>query len=278
MAAGYDLKEGKYDQTYKSAMDIKNTLTLFFEKTSKKESTYKYAMFKAILDNVDAATDRTYKISFDQLFTRFSEIYWVLAFEHKIPQKAPSVKTPQTLAEKIIGETVAKYKIRRKTTFRSLSGNIQREVIQRMKHKCSKYVFGALYAETNQLLYSFSKEKEWIKLNPLIVNYIRKHEKTIQLKNYQAWGSFYANVILLKEKDEGYYRRLLKREFGDNSVLSIAPLISEVKKKPSVEQVVKTSVKISDEYDVNIAAKARNILSQYPDLGLYIAQICEKIS
>ena len=276
MAAGYDLQEGKYDQTYKSAKDIKNTLELFFEKSSKKESTYKYAMFKSILDNMDVATGKTYKISFDQLFARFSEIYWILVFKHRIPQKAPSIKISQTLAEKIIEETAAKYKIRRKTEFSALSGNIQREVIQQMKKKCSKYVFGALYAETNQLLYSFSKQKEWVKLNPLVVDYIRKHLNAIQLQNYQAWGNFYTNVVTLEEKNEGYYRRLLKREFGNNTVISIEPLISDVKKKKSPTRTAKHIEKNPDEYDRDIAIKVRNVLAQYPDLGLYLAQICEK--
>ena len=274
MAAGCDLKEGKYDQTYKSAKNIKSILDLFFEKSSRKESTYKYAMFKAIIDNVDTATEKTYKISFDQLFARFSEIYWVLVFKYKIPQKAPSVKTSQTLAEKIVEETVDKYRIRRNTGFRALSGNIQREVIQKMKKKCSKYVFGALYAETNQLLYSFSKEKEWVKLNPLVVDYIKKHENAIQLQNYQAWGRFYSNVIMLEERDEGYYRRLLKREFGDNTVVSLEPLVSDIKKKAPLTKAAKN--KTFDGYDTEIAIKARNVLAQYPDLGLYLAQICEK--
>ena len=278
MAAGYDLKEGKYDQTYKTAKDIKNTLELFFEKSSRKESTYKYAMFKAIIDNVDAATDKTYRISFDQLFARFSEIYWVLVFKYKIPQKVQSVKTSQTLAEKIIEETVAKYKIRGKTEFRTLSGSIQRELILKMKKNCSRYVFGALYAETNQLMYSFSKEKEWVKLNPLVVDYIKKHENAIQSQNYLAWGRFYSNVISLGEKDEGYYRRLLKREFGDNTVVYLAPLASGVKKKVSPLKSAKNTNKTPDGYDAEIAVKVRKVLAQYPDLGLYLAQICEKIS
>lgn len=268
MAAGYDLKAGEYDQTYKSVTDIKNILANFFEKSSKKESTYKYVMFKAIIDNIDAVTDMDYMLTFDQLFIRFSEIYWALVFKHKIPQKVPSVKAPKTLAEKIIEETVAKHKIRRKTEFCSLPGNIQREIIQQMKKKCSKYVLGALYAETDQLLYSFSKEKEWVKLNPLIADYIQKHERVIQLQNYQAWGSFYSNVISLEEKNEGDYRRLLECEFGDNTVIHTAPLISNVKKK--------TSKKFPAGYDVGMAVRVRGILAKYPDLGLYITQVCEQ--
>lgn len=277
MAAGYDLKEGKYDQTYMSSTDIKNMLTFFFENTSKKESTYKYAMFKSIIDNMDIAMDRTYNISFDQLFVRFSEIYWVLVFKHKIPQKVPSSKAPQTLAEKIIEDTAIKYGIQKETEFHSLSERVQREVIKQMKKKCSRYVFGALYAETNRLLYSFSKEKECIELNPLVVNYIQKHEKTVQMQNYKAWGSFYVNIISLEEKERGYYQHLLKCEFGDGSVISGVSLSLDIKNKTSIKkEVKKTFNTLSYAYDFEIAIKARKVLSQYPDLGLYLNQICDK--
>lgn len=76
--AGFDLKEGRYDQTPLSSREIKNIFSLFFGKTSKKESTYKYVMLKAIMDSLDMATGVTYKISFDILYTRFAEIYWTL--------------------------------------------------------------------------------------------------------------------------------------------------------------------------------------------------------
>ena len=273
MAAGYDLKEGKYDQSLKSVKEIKNAFSKFFEKGSKKESTYKYAMLKSILDCIGTASDKTYKITFDALFCRFSEIYWVLVFKHKIPQKAPSIKTPETYAEKIVQDIALKYKIKRKTAFSELSNTIRYEMMIQMKKKCSKYVFGALYAETDQLFYSFSKEKQWIKINPLVVDYINKHLNSIQTQNFQAWAIFYTDIIVL-DKDVSYYQRLLKREFGDNSVILCADPNSTVKKISDTKRETK---KISKGYDGSVSKKARLVLQQHPDIGLYVAQISEKI-
>ena len=115
MAAGFDLKEGKYDQTLKSTKEIRENLNLFFENSTVKASTYKYAMFKSIMDCLNLTTNKTYRISFDLLFSRFAEIYWVLVFQHKIPQKPPSINAPETLAERVISRITEKYRIRRKT-------------------------------------------------------------------------------------------------------------------------------------------------------------------
>lgn len=273
MAAGYDLKEGKYDQSLKSVKEIKNAFSKFFEKGSKKESTYKYAMLKSILDCINTASDKTYKISFDSLFCRFSEIYWVLVFKHRIPQKAPSVKTPETYAEKIVQEIASKYKVKRKTAFSELSNTIRYEMMIQMKKKCSKYVFGALYAETDQLLFSFSKEKQWIKINPQVVDYINKHLNTIQTQNYQAWAMFYIDAIAL-DNDVSYYQRLLKREFGDNDVVLCADPNPSVRKSSVAKR---DSKKTNNTYDTLISRKARLVLQQHPDIGLYVAQISEKI-
>ena len=265
MAAGYDLKEGKYDQSIRTVKEIKVAFSKFFERSSKKESTYKYAMFKAIIDCLNVSSDKMYKISFDSLFCRFSEIYWVLVFKNRIPQKIPSVTTPETLAEKVINEISDKYKIKRRTSYASLSNTIRFEMMNQMKKKCSKYVFGALYAETDQIFYSFSKEREWIKVNPLVVQYINKHMISIQAQNYQAWAKFYADILVIG-KDEDYYRRLLKREFGDNKVTLCAdPGVLAKKTTPKKET------------DLTISKKIRKMLQQYPDIGLYVVQISEKI-
>lgn len=65
MATGADLKEGKYDQTPKSSKEINAIITRFLENGNNKTSTYKYAMFKSIMDCICLTTNRTYKISFD---------------------------------------------------------------------------------------------------------------------------------------------------------------------------------------------------------------------
>lgn len=273
MASGFDLKKGKYDQSVKTSKEIKYVFSKFFEKNSKKESTYKYAMFKAIIDCMNVASDKTYKISFDALFCRFSEIYWVLVFKHRIPQMAPSIKSSETLAERVIQDIASEHKIKRKTSYFELSNYVRYEMMNQMKKKCSKYVFGALYAETDQIFYSFSKEGEWIKLNPRIVDYINKHMTSIQALNYLAWSKYYADIIIAG-KEAMFYQRLLKREFGENRVLlCVNPAVIDKK----VVQQKKVCKEKNDSFDLGVAEKVRGILRQYPDIGIYVTQVCEKV-
>ncbi len=70
---------------------------------------------------------------------------------------------------------------------------------------------------------------------------------------------------------------MLKREFGEHRVAPIAPLRLDAEKKMSTKKKnIKIANTISDKYDSKIAEKVRCVLSQYPDLGLYLTQICEK--
>lgn len=230
-------------------------------------------MLKAILDCMNTESDKTYKITFDALFSRFSEIYWVLVFNYRIPQKRMSINASETLAEKIIQKITLKYKIKKNTSFAELSDSIRYEMMTQMKKKCSRYVFGALYAETEQLFYSFSKEKQWLMVNPLVVEYFRKHMNTVQARNYQAWAKFYTDIIML-EKDAAYYQRLLKREFGNNSVMLCVNPNSRTNKNIVKKNELQNIVSV---YDSIVAEKIRSVLQKYPDIGLYVAQISEKI-
>lgn len=277
MTASYDLKEGKFNQSLKSSKEISEILTCFFEDSAKKASTYKYAMFKSIMDCLKLATNKTYKISFDLLFSRFAEIYWVLVYQYKIPQRAFSIKVSETLAEKIIYIITKKYEIRRKTQYADLPDSIRSELVKQMKRNCSRYVFGALYTETEQILYSFSIDKEWIKVNPQIVHFLDKHGNAIQKQNYQAWGNYYVKIEAVEGKNRGYYQRLLRREFGDNAVLPITQhttlKIPKTRKKSVANKLTTVS-----RNDAIVIKRVRDLLSQYPDLGLYLAQICEKLN
>ena len=276
MIASYDLREGKYDQSLRSSKEIGEILTRFFEDSAKKASTYKYAMFKSIMDCLKLTTNKTYKISFDLLFSRFAEIYWVLVYQYKIPQKAFSIKVSETLAEKIISIITKKYSIRRKTQYADLPDSIRSELVRQMKRNCSRYVFGALYAETNQIMYSFSIGKEWIKVNPQFVYFLDKHGNTIQKQNYQAWGNYYVKIEAVEGKNSSYYQRLLRREFGDNSVHPITQQTTPKIPKTRKKVVTNKSITVTKN-DTIVIKRVRDMLSQYPDLGLYLAQICGKL-
>lgn len=273
MVAGYALNRGKYDRRLVSEKDIKNVFMRFFKKHSKKESTYKYAMLQSIFDCVNNVSTKSCKISFDSLFCRFAEIYWVLVFKHKIPQLVPSINNSETVAEKIIRETASKNKIERNTSYMDLPNNIRYEMTEKMKKKCSRYVFGALYTETDQLFFSFSKEKECIKINPLFEDYIKRHQKSLQEDNYRAWSKFYIDAIVIGD-DSSYYQRLLKREFGDNRDFGLTN--QDMLIKESINEREKNTMPIGI-YNADVAKKAREILRCHPDIGLYLAQISENV-
>ena len=44
-----------------------------------------------------------------------------------------------------------------------------------------------------QILYSFSKKDEWIELNPIVYNFLKRHREEIQEMNYNAWAEFKVN-------------------------------------------------------------------------------------
>ena len=271
MAAGFDLKEGEYDQTLRSSNEIQEVLAQFLVNKSRKASTYKYAMFKSIMDCLHLAKNKTYKLSFDLLFSRFAEIYWVLVFNYNIPQKELSITASKTLAEQIVLELAGTYKIQNRMEYDELPDSIRFELVNQMKKRCTRYVFGALYAETYRVLYSFSKEKEWIMVNPQIVDFLKINEDEIQKQNYKAWGDYYVEIGVNNGKESIYFQRLLKREFGNNRVLLIT------QPTPTKKSLVKQRI-TGEKDEAEIVQNLRMMLSKYPDLGLYLAQFCDKLN
>ena len=87
---------------------------------------------------------------------------------------------------------------------------------------CSRYVVGALYADTNRLFYSFCKKEEWIRLNPQMFSFVMKHRDLIAELNYMEWARFLekVNEMALSSRynpdlQSGYakYRNILYEEF-----------------------------------------------------------------
>jgi len=269
MAAGYDLKKGKYNPDHKTKHELKTVFLKFFRNSSKKESTYKYVMMQTILERCN---ENEKKVSFDLLFSRFSEIYWILVYEHHIPQKVSTLRAPETLAEKIVFEVAREFHVEDNCSFGGLPELAKYELIRQMKKKCSKYVFGALFEEMDKLFFSFSKEKEWIIINPLMMEFVKEHYEYIVSKNFRAWANFYANIIVTG-RDEIFYYRLLEKSFFMKS--------NKVKEEPvpqfQSDELNCESKKSILEMKDTVSNKVRKLLIQYPNIGLYVAQISDLI-
>ena len=226
--AGFELKEGIYEKEFVSDDDLWAAIGSVFTSHSKKDSSYKYGFLKSIIDNI-YNTDEELRLSFEQLFTKFAEIYWNLILKYEIRQKAATNDKKQTSLERILHEVANKYNILRNVPFESLPRHIIAEVSHKVKIKCKICVVGALYEDTKQLFYSFSKKDEWIQINPLMYEFIGKHKLIIEKLNYYEWAKFLEKVNtdsvmshLLEKLDESakrnnlsVYRNVLFEEFEE---------------------------------------------------------------
>jgi|GEM_PF-864603 len=220
---GYELSEGKYVKRHISEDELWNTMNWLFSTRSKSDSSYKFMFFKAILDNIDDLGD-AYMLEFDRLFERFTEIGWNLVLKYGIRQKAITKGKSGTYLEQVLHASCEPGSY---AAFKDLGDDERKRICKMVKSKCKTYVVGALYGDTNQLMYSFSKKEEWIELNPQLVNFFRENKAVIENLNYYKWARFYEsinnealeiqliNLITddVKRKNESVYRGVLAYEF-----------------------------------------------------------------
>lgn len=224
--AGFDLKEGRYINRILDEDEMWAVFTYVFSSKSRNDSTYKYGFLKSILDNI-YNVDKDLTLTFDQLFSKFGEIYWNLILKHGLRQKAVTKDNRNTYLEQTLHSIVEKYSIIEPIPYESLTPAMMDDYSHQVKMKCKKYVVGALYEDTKRLFYSFSKKEEWLKFNPYMYEFVCKHKVILEKANYYEWARFLEKVNeqnstfqLLNKIDESAkrndlstYRKILFEEF-----------------------------------------------------------------
>lgn len=185
MTGGSRLSFGEYTKEKLSRVDMYNTIDKILSSTSKRSSSYKFIFFKSLLDCLDKI-DSEYRLSFEIVFTRFTEISWRLILRYNFKQGPVRIGYEKNGLEKSIelyredynqGEVI-------------LNGALREKVSQDVKKACSKYVVGALYQDALRRLYSFSKSTETIILNPVMHSYLLKNRDIIEKLLYIKWGEY----------------------------------------------------------------------------------------
>ena len=224
--AGYNLKEGSYEKRHASDDELWSALSFVFSSKSVNDTSYKFGFLKAIIDNL-YNVDEELRLTFDQLFSKFGEIYWNLVLKHGLKQKKPTRDNRETSLERVLHYAVEAYQITEPIPYESLSSAMMIDISHRIKVKCKENVVGALFEDTKHLFYSFSKRGEWIQFNPEMYSFICKHKVLIEKLNYYEWAKFLEKVNeesvstrLLNKIDESskrnnlsFYRRILYEEF-----------------------------------------------------------------
>lgn len=224
--AGFELKEGQFDKRTVSEDELWSVFSCVFSSRSRNDSSYKFGFLKSIIDNL-YNVDENLKLTFDQLFSKFAEIYWNLILKYGIRQKAVTNDNKETYLEQILHEAVSNYRIAEEVPYESLTNEIMIDISHKVKIKCKTYVVGALYGDTNRLFYSFSKKEEWIQINPQMYEFLCKRKSVIEKLNYYEWARFLEKVnedpILIhlldkidkssKRNNLSVYRLILFEEF-----------------------------------------------------------------
>ncbi len=237
MAAGAELKEGYYREGHISADEMWSAFAYLFSSKSANSSSYKYGFLKAILDNL-YNTDGSLMLTFDQLFSKFTEIYWNLVRKYHIRQAPMTKDGKMSSIERILLEANVILPVAEEIPFESAGDDIKADICRKVKQKCKENVVGALYGDLQGLFYSFSKKAEYIKLNPVMYEFVCKHKVAIEKVNYYEWAKYLErvntnNVLdhLLTKIDEsakrnnlGYYRDILFEEFEDKCFYCGKPL------------------------------------------------------
>lgn len=200
---GHDLKEAKYQTKALTEEEIWAVFSTMFSTKVARDTSYKFGFFKSILDNL-YNTDEEYLLSFDQLFRKFTEIYWNLVLKYNLRQKAKTKDGKETVLEKILHQAAVDYNLGGDICYEAVSEETRNEICQKVKKSCKVNVVGALYGDSDGTLYSFSRKDEFIKLNPCMYDFMTQHKMVLEKINYFEWAKF-----LEKVNDETSTRNLL---------------------------------------------------------------------
>lgn len=191
--AGWDLKSGKYDERNLSNDEIMAVINYCFSTKTQKTTSYKYAFFKSMLDNLFNVDDKLI-LTFDKIFSRFTEIYWALVFKHRLYQIQITTRWKQSSVEKIINSFIEKHNFTTFFEFEKLNENLQLELTKNIGNECKKYVVGAFYEDSQYIFYSFDKAQNYLQFNPLVYEVLLKYKFVFEKINYFEWIKFLERV------------------------------------------------------------------------------------
>lgn len=221
----YDLSEGYYKQGTLTDDEMWSAFSYALSSKSSHSASYKFGFLKSILDNL-YEVDSDLRLTFDQLFSKFAEIYWNLILKYNLRQSPENVQGRMTNLEHVLYEAKEKYLITSEIPYESLTEAMAFDINKKVKNRCKANVVGALFGDTQELFYSFSKKGEWIQINPVMYGFVCKHKIVIEKLNYYEWAKYLEKVNnlsadhLLTKIDEStfrnnlsYYRHILENEF-----------------------------------------------------------------
>lgn len=231
-----------------------------FSDKCQKRSTYKFGLIKAIIDCLYSFeyTARGMELSYDRLFSKFTENYWNLIAKYEIRQIQADGKSNSSMIELLIQEVKKKNPALKELEYDDLSPEDKAVLVDQVKKECPEYVLGALYKNFQSELYGFNNREGRIWLHLYAYQFLMTYKLEIEQMNYYAWAKFLDKInkdnpttklieklefSTPKRKDLSIYRAILKREFEENNCFYCGTKLSSV---PHVDHVLPWSFVKSD--------------------------------
>lgn len=180
MTEGWKLNEGIASYHHVSEDQLWSVIMKTLSAQSVKTTSYKFALLRAILENLYRTT-KDLEVSFDQLSESFAKLYWNLVIRNGYSQGH------QAQIEKVLKKFQNEWRIPSGVSFDSLQENHKFELIKRIEGKViRKYVVGALFANTEGMVYGFAKKERKLTITPGAYEFLLKYQTNIfKLNNYE---------------------------------------------------------------------------------------------
>ena len=194
--AGWNLQESIKPFSKLTDEDVIKIVNSALLSNVKRATSYKFAFFKSILDNlfnVDLNSMPECFLSFDSISMRFTEIYWNLVLKFGLSQMPQNQYEKKTIVETKLFDFCKKYGFNFPDIsfpFESLKPSLQLEIAKTIqKTVVEKNVLGAFCSDTNFEFYHFSKAQKWngIYLNHDAFVTLAKYKSDFEKINYFEW-------------------------------------------------------------------------------------------
>ncbi len=198
---GWKLAQGEYRKKVLTEDEIWAKFNHIFSTKSINRTSYKFCFIKSLLENVFNADDEGY-ISFDDIYEKFTEIYWYLTVKYNLRQGDSGINNPEmkTSVERVFDTFFEKYPLLTpEMSFEAIDEELRYGMVMEVKKRCKRNVIGAIYGDTDGTFYSFHLSKEILMLHPDVLNFLKKYNYVLLKLNHYEWIKFLEKVN--KEED-----------------------------------------------------------------------------
>jgi hypothetical protein len=181
------LKKGNYrEEDIKEEEIWQIFMNIFNKGISKKTASYKFGLIHSLIECIKTNPGKN-TFSFIELFTPFTELYWDLVVKNHLYQiTSGQIST----IYKILMKFIFKNPQYREDDFEAVEDGLKQELVEKVSEKCSRNVLGALYGDSNEFFYSFSKKEKSLTINPKFRLFLVKYSSIIERVNKFQWLKF----------------------------------------------------------------------------------------